>query len=253
MTIEAPARRGRRAKAAASRALADVQRDRRFYTAMTIAAAVVVFFGFAPSYYLRDSVRFQPLPMYLRVHGFVFTMWMILNIVQTSLVAARRTDLHRTLGWATAALAAVMVVVGATAGILSMRLQVEAGYAQQARAFLTTPLFSMTVFAGFVAAAIVRRRDAQTHKRLMLLATMSILDAAVARLPFDVIRSTSWSHMAVTDVFLVTVVLYDLATRRTVHNAYLWGGLVLLIEQALRIPVGETDAWQSVARVIFGV
>jgi hypothetical protein len=244
MTIEAAALGGRASPGA--------QHDRLFYSSMTIAAALVVFVGFAPSYYLRDSDQLLPLPTYLRVHGLVFTMWMVLCIVQTSLVAARQTDVHRAVGWVTAALAVVMVMVGTAAGILSMRVQVEAGYGQQARAFLTTPLFSMMVFAGFVAAAIVRRRDAQTHKRLMLLATMSILDAAVARLPLDVVRTTSWAHMATTDLFLVVAVLYDVATRHTVHQAYVWGGLVLVIEQALRIPVGETTMWQSIARVILG-
>ena len=226
--------------------------DRMFYTGIAIAAALVVLVGFAPSYYLRDSDQLLPLPTYLRVHGLVFTMWMILCIVQTLLVAARQTDVHRAIGWVTAAIALVMVIVGPMAGILSMRAQVEAGYGQQARAFLTTPLFSMAVFAAFVAAAIVRRRDAQTHKRLMVLATISILDAAVARLPFEGIRATAWSHMAVTDVFLAAAILYDLATRRTVHQAYVWGGAILLLEQALRIPVGETAIWQSIASAIIG-
>ena len=226
--------------------------DRPFYTGMAIAAAVVVFAGFAPTYFLRASYQTTPLPTYLQVHGFLFTTWIALFIAQTSLVAARRTNVHRRLGWAMAALAVVMVVVGTTAGIWSMRRQVEAGFVQQAQAFLTTPLFSMVAFAAFVAAAIRLRRDSQTHKRLMLLATISILDAAVARLPFEFLRASNWSYLPATDVFLLAAILYDVASRRTVHQAYVWGGLVLVIEQALRIPVGETAAWQAIARAIIG-
>jgi hypothetical protein len=227
--------------------------DRPFYTGMAIAAAVVVFAGFAPTYFLRGSYQTTPLPTYLQVHGALFTAWIALFIAQTYLVAARRTYLHRRLGWATAGLALVMVVVGTTAGILSMRIQVEAGNVQQAQAFLTTPLFSMTVFAAFVGAAIALRGDAQVHKRLMLLATISILDAAVARLPFDVFRTSSWAYLPATDILLAVAILYDLASRRTVHPVYLWGGLLLVIEQALRIPVGETAAWQAIASAIIGV
>jgi hypothetical protein len=226
--------------------------DRPFYTAMAIAAAVVVFAGFAPTYFLRASYQPAPLPTYLQVHGFLFTTWIALFITQTSLVAARRTDVHRRLGWAMAALAVVMVVVGTTAGVWSMRRQVDAGFAEQAQAFLTTPLFSMAAFAGFVAAAIARRRDSQTHKRLMLLATISILDAAVARLPFEFLRTSSWTYLPTTDVFLLAAILYDVATRRTVHPAYVWGGAFLIIEQALRLPVGGTAAWQMIARGIVG-
>ena len=225
--------------------------DRQFYTGMSLAAAVVVFVGFSPTFYLRAGSQ-PPLPPYLLVHGFLFTTWIALFIAQTSLVATRRTSIHRRLGWAMAALAVVMVVVGTTAAIWSMRRQVEAGFAQQAQAFLTTPLFSMAAFAAFVAAAIALRSDSQTHKRLMLLATISILDAAVARLPFEFLRTSSWNYIPTTDVFLAAVVLYDVVTRRTVHQVYIWGGLLLVIEQALRIPIGNSAAWQSIARAILG-
>ena len=226
--------------------------DRQFYTGMAIAAAVVVFVGFAPTYFLRGSYQTTSLPTYLQVHGFLFTTWIGLFIAQTSLVAVRRTNVHRRLGWTMAALAVVMVVVGTTAGIWSMRRQVDAGFVKEAQAFLTTPLFSMMAFAGFVATAIVRRRDSQIHKRLMLLATISILDAAVARLPLEFLRASSWNYLPTTDVFLLTAILYDVVSRRTVHAAYVWGGLVLIIEQALRIPVGETAAWQALAGAIIG-
>ena len=217
---------------------------------MAVAAAAVVFVGFAPTFYLRSSYQSTPLPTYLQVHGFFFTTWIALFIVQTTLVAARRTDIHRRLGWAMAGLALVMVVAGTTAGILSMERQVEAGNVQQAQAFLTTPLFSMVVFAALVAAAITLRRDPQMHKRLMLLATISILDAAVARLPLEFLRTSSWNYIPTTDVFLGGAVLYDVLSRRTVHQAYIWGGLVIVIQQALRIPIGETAAWQALAHAI---
>jgi hypothetical protein len=226
--------------------------DRQFYTGMAVAAAAIVFVGFAPTYFLRASYQSTPLPTYLHVHGVLFTAWIVLFIAQTSLIASRRTSLHRRLGWVTAALAVVMVVVGTTAGIWSMRRQVDAGFAQQAQAFLTTPLFSMMVFAAFVAAAIKLRRDSQTHKRLMLLATISILDAAVARLPLEVMRTSSWAYLPATDILLAAAILYDVVSRRTVHQAYVWGGVLLVIEQALRIPVGETAAWQAFARAIIG-
>jgi hypothetical protein len=240
MTIEAPA---------LARPVGGLY-DRQFYTGMAIAAAAVVFFGFAPSFYLRSSAS-TPLPTYLVVHGVLFTMWIALFIAQTSLVAARRTDVHRKLGWAGIALATAMVVVGTTAGIVSMRGRFP-DQGAVALSFLTTPLFSMVMFATLIAAAVRFRRDSQTHKRLMLLATISILDAAVARLPFDVLRSSAWAYLPATDVFLAAAILYDLASRRTVHAAYVWGGALIVIEQALRIPIGNTAAWQAMAGSIIG-
>jgi hypothetical protein len=86
----------------------------------------------------------------------------------------------------------------------------------------------------------------------MLLATISILDAAVARLPFEILKTSTWNYLPLTDLFLATAIAYDLLSRRRVDQAYIWGGLLLVVEQALRIPVGDTQAWQSFARAIIG-
>jgi hypothetical protein len=240
MTVEAPALMARPRS----------RYDRQFYVGMAIVAAVAVVIGFAPTYFLRASYQSTSLPLYLRIHGFLFTTWIALFIAQTSLVAARRTDIHRRLGWATVALAVIMVIAGTTAGILSGRREVAAGHVDEALSFLTTPLFSMVVFPAFVAAAIRFRRQPQTHKRLMLLATISLLDAPVARLPFEILQASSWAYMVATDLFLLPVILYDVISRRQVSPVYLWGGSLLIVEQLLRIPIGETDAWHTIARAI---
>lgn len=87
------------------------RRERVFYTCMAAAFAVTVFAGFARTYYLRPFFDPKPLVTILHLHGLVFTSWVVLLVVQTALVAKRRTDVHRRLGVAGAALAALMVVV----------------------------------------------------------------------------------------------------------------------------------------------
>ena len=133
-----------------------------------------------------------------------------------------------------------MVGVGTTAGIWVMRRQVEAGFAQQAQAFLTTPLFSMVAFAALVGAAIRFPLQSADAQAIDATATISIFDAAVARLPFAFLRTfpagticrplmiSGWPRSCTTS-----------RPRRTVHPAYIWGGLLLVIEQALRIPIGD--------------
>src|SRR5687767_3050526 len=85
------------------------RRDRRFFTGMAVAAMLTVFAGFAPSYYLkvltgRPGISGQAvLSPLLHVHGFVFTSWIVLFLVQARLVAARRIGLHRRLGYAAVA------------------------------------------------------------------------------------------------------------------------------------------------------
>src|SRR5262245_21522202 len=66
--------------------------DRQFYMGIAVLAALTVFVGFAPTFFLRSSYQTTPLPLHLQVHGFLFTTWIVLFIVQTWLVAARRTS-----------------------------------------------------------------------------------------------------------------------------------------------------------------
>jgi hypothetical protein len=233
-----------------SRHAADRWIDRVFYTSMAIAVFAVVFVGFAPTYYLRLHFQTTPLPLYLHLHGLAFTAWIGLFAAQTMLVAARRIDVHRRFGWAGAALAVVMVVVAITAAILSGRRAVAAGHEDEALTFLTTPFLAMVVFTILVGGAIYYRRRTETHKRLMLLATISLLDAAVARWPIDFVATSAWALYVLTDLFIVAAVLYDLASRRRVHPVYLWGSALILAGQSLRTVIGQTEMWHAIARAI---
>jgi hypothetical protein len=226
--------------------------DRVFYTSISIAVVGAVFAGFARTYYLRASFQPAPLPLYLKLHGFAFTTWVGLFLAQTTLVAAGRTDIHRRLGWAGAGLAVLMVVAALSAAIFSGHREVLAGHADQARTFLAVPIFSMLVFPVFVASAVYYRRYPETHKRLMLLATLSIIDAAVARWPIAWIATTWWAYYALADFFVALAIGYDLVARRRVHPAYIWGGLLIVGAQAVRELVGPTAAWHAFAQALIG-
>jgi hypothetical protein len=71
-----------------------------------------VFVGFAPTYFLRTLSDRPPLPWLVHLHGVLFSTWILLLLVQTTLVAVKRTDLHRLLGVGGGALAVLMIPVG---------------------------------------------------------------------------------------------------------------------------------------------
>ncbi len=118
--------------------------------------------------------------------------------------------------------------------------------------FLAVPLFDVALFAVLVALAILRRRDAQSHKRLMLLATIGLVTAAIARLP-GVLAWGPPAFFGLTDLFIVAIAIRDVRTRGRLHPATLWGGLALIASQPLRLVVSGTDAWLAFARWITGV
>lgn len=216
---------------------------------MSLAALLVVLVGFAPTYYLRSRFFTDGLPAHLHAHGLLFSAWIVFAAVQTWLIAAGRRAWHRTLGWAGAALAALTTASGVTAGILTARREAARGLDDAAQAFLTIPIFSMAVFAGLVAAAVAWRRHPQVHKRLMLLATISILDAPIARWPG---APGPIGVFVLVDLFIVAMFVYDLVSRGRVHPSTLVGGAAILGNQALRDAVGRSDVWQAMAQAVIG-
>src|SRR4030095_212279 len=96
----------------------DKRRERFFYTGMAAAILLTVFAGFSRTYYLRPVFQTQPLIPLLHMHGLIFTSWIALFLIPTTLVAAKRTRTHMSLGIAGGVLAALMIVIGTLTAIV---------------------------------------------------------------------------------------------------------------------------------------
>lgn len=120
-----------------------------------------------------------------------------------------------------------------------------------ARSLITNAVYlqdSFLVFASLVGVGFYFRRRVDVHKRLMLLATISILPAATARLPFAFIQQVGpLAFFGLADLFIVPCLLYDLGARGHLHRATVWGGLVIVVSHPLRLLTGNTQAWLAFA------
>ncbi|HUG44754.1 MAG TPA: hypothetical protein VMN76_10995 [Acidobacteriota bacterium] len=230
--------------------------DRVFYSGMAISMALTVFVGFGPTYYLRlfsaegpaATVSGFPITPLVHVHGVAFSAWVVLFIVQTALIAGRRVKFHQRLGIAGAVLAAVMIAIGTGTAIAGARAG-SAPPGVDPLAFLIIPLGDMALFAIFVAAAIEQRRNKEAHKRLMLLAYIAILTAAVARWP-GVMPLGPLGFYGLAFLFLFAGIGYDLISRKRVHRAYKWGGALLVLSVPARLAFSETGLWLAVAEYL---
>jgi hypothetical protein len=97
-----------------------------------------------------------------------------------------------------------------------------------------------------VGAGFYLRRSPAAHKRLMLLATLAVLTAAIARLPY-VLPLGPLAYFGFTDLLVVVAMAYDRVTRGRVHPALVWGGLFLVVSQGVRLAVSGTAWWLAVA------
>ncbi len=230
--------------------------ERRFYTGMTIAMFVTVYVGFARSFFLRPLFPGWPSPpepiFYL--HGAAFTAWMVLLVVQASLVAAGRTDVHRRLGRWGVGLAAAMLVLGLQGALIAARRPTGfVGIPVPPLQFLAIPICDMALFVSFVGLAIARRGEPQSHKRWMLLATMNLLTAAIARWPGVITLGAPPLFFGLTDLFLVALAAWDFVSRGRLHPVTLWGGALIVVSQPLRLVISGTPAWLGFARWATGL
>jgi len=231
----------------------------RFYVTMAAIFVAIAFGGFFATYWLqiaRGTFNGSPL---LHVHGLLFSAWTLFFFSQATLMANRKVRQHRAWGLLGISLATAMLFMGLAVAIEGLRNRVDAGYADAARAFVITPVSAVVLFAALVAAAIANVRRPEWHKRLMLVATASILQAPIARFfflaatgggpgvrpglgpPPPIERGISAGLLVAS--LVVVAMVYDWRSRGRVHPAYWWGFGALMAVQLSRPFVGHTEAW----------
>ena len=230
--------------------------EHRFYTGMTVALLVSVVVGFSRSFFLKPLFPGWPSApeKIFYVHGAFFTAWFVLLVAQAFLVATGRTKVHRRIGVLGVALAVGMVALGVVGALTAARRPTGfVGIPVPPLQFLAVPLTDMVLFSTFFALAIARRGDPQAHKRWMLLASLNLVTAAIARWPGVVSVGAPPLFFGLTDLFLVPLVMWDRASRGRVHPATAWGGLLIVASQPLRLVVSGTPAWLAFARWATGL
>jgi hypothetical protein len=236
---------------------------RWFYVWMAAVCALIAFVGFAPTYWLQLAPgTFVGSPL-LHLHAVLFSAWPLFFLLQTVFAARGRIHRHRAWGLLGVSLATAMVFVGFAAANNVLATRLAAGFGDRARAFHIVSTSIITLFGVFVFAAIASVARPEIHKRLMLLATISMLPPAIARLFFAVnvgisaglrpglgpprtVESVMISAL-IADALILAGVIYDVRTRGRPHLVYVIGGVIVVGVQFLRVPLSTTQSWYAIA------
>jgi len=222
-----------------------------FYTWVAVCTFLIIFAGFARTYYLKILFGTAALPLLLHLHGLIFTLWFALFFIQARLIARHRVDLHRRLG-----------IFGAVLAPLAACVAIAVAFHAGRRIYLANPA-SLTVlrvrplaldfgssltFALLVAAALYFRRRGGIHKRLMVLASCGLLLPGVGRLleriPLHFLHAGGlWEMVGFTEIAPIVFILYDTAKHRRLHPGFAWGGLALLSSLPVFTIIGSTHLW----------
>ncbi len=238
-----------------------------FYVTMAATFAAIAILGFAPTYWVplfRGTLDVAPV---LHLHALFFYGWILLFFVQTRLAAAGRLTRHREFGVAGVALATGMCFAGFAAAVHSVRLHSAQGFPDAARAFSVVPLTGIAFFAVLFTLALLNVNRPAIHKRFLLIATASILQAAFGRWfalllapPVPPGQHAPPPPIAVTimpgllcDLLIAAAMLHDRRVNGRVHPVYWSAGAVLLSIQLLRLPIGPSPAWHATVNALIAL
>jgi hypothetical protein len=220
--------------------------DHLFFSGMALLIMLTVFVGFAHTYYLAGIFRASLPSTIIHIHGAAFSCWILLLVTQTSLVSAGRVDIHRRLGIAGFLLACLMVILGVLAATDALARQTGPG-GSDPQFFYIIPLTDMLIFAVLIFSAFRARFNPPSHKRLVLIGTVALMIAALARWPIAFLYMRAPVATFVSYAFLLMLVAYDLWSTRKVHRVTIWASVFLIFVQQIRIPIGKTAAWHAFA------
>ncbi len=222
---------------------------RYLYLGTALVLTALVYLAFTRTFWSPLAAGSLALHPAIVVHAVLFFLWMVFLAVQAWLPLAGRTALHRELGLLGIALAALMVFSGMLATIVSLKQGLPGPQPHAARTGAVLSVAAMVMFSTFIVLAIANTRRPEIHKRLMLLATFSILQAAIARFIMLVPSIAQPQRVVIgaliVDALIVAVALLDARARGRVHPVYVAGGAFIAGVQYLRAELLVTDAWAT--------
>jgi hypothetical protein len=217
---------------------------RGFYAWAALGAAAIVVAGFMPSYYFKSLFTTPALPWLLHLHGAVMTSWFALFLLQTCLVQARRVRWHRRLGVLGGVIALLVVVVGAIVAFHAAAREVQAHTPDGPLmvAILGFDCVNLPLFALLIGAGITLRSRSDFHKRLMVLATLTLLGPPIDRIPIDFIQTNHLHTLWLAEAFILLCVGVDTISHRRLHPAFGWGALLIIASFHLAF-LGASSEW----------
>lgn len=256
---------------------------RGFHVGMSSFLLLMVLLGFAPTWLLTPVVGTshlpagqQGFPWHVHVHGLLMTAWYALLLTQSLLAASGRGRFHRRLGLFAFTLAVPMVAFAALTVVRFAQRYFVGGFPEPPDTMppiIAGDFAELLLFTTFAVGAFHWRRESDAHQRLVLLASISFIGPAMARVG-GLLMTIACGELATNgqlasgqaDPRLVSVVgvsgaiavpllvmalaLHDWTTRRRVHPVTLWGGLLAIAVSLAGTRFGAASAGRALVNAL---
>lgn len=225
--------------------------DQSFFTRFAVALVLFILFGFI-QFELRGFVDIRTAPLFLHVHGAVMVSWLAMFVVQNVLISSGQVQIHRTLGWLALALASAVVAVCSYTGVTAIKMNIVPPFFSVAQ-FLALTQVSAASFGGLVGYAVLRRKDTQWHRRLMLGSLILISEPALGRiLPMPILGGEmgEWTVLLVQLAMLAILARHDSKLLGAIHPATKVVTAVVVLSHVAISALSNWPAFATYAQVV---
>ena len=175
--------------------------------------------------------------------------WLLLLTSQLVLIRSHKVALHRRVGQLGCVWMPLLVVIGLVTSIIVDRSKF--GTPGWDPGFFSIQLYDLVLFAALTGIALLMRRNPASHKRLMLLGTVTLSNAGFARWWGRVLGAwlgRGYVPELVEDflgdfLILGAMLAYDFATRGRANRALVRGAALVVGTESLAVFIYLNSGW----------
>ena len=225
--------------------------DRLFYTAAGALFLILTVLGFRQYIFAGRHFDGSPIdPTILATvvaHSSAIFAWFVLFFVQALLIASKNRKLHMKLGWSVLVIGAVIAVTGPLVAYRSIRLvPSQVVFDWPGPQFLLVMYSEIALFVTFAAIGVLNRKRPRIHRPMMVMASLSILSGATARIPLvnSIFGLHHWMAIFGPVVALgALLLLVRWMMTRTLEREFAFGLAALVVVTVVAGGLAQTNAW----------
>lgn len=223
---------------------------------MGLVGLLAVLVGFSKTFIHPISTGNFKAPVIIYIHAAFAFSWIMLFVIQTFLIRFNKTKTHMQLGVVGLFIAIGVAVTIIPAGLHVVEKELKQGLGEVAISGIVGNCTSALMFLVLVLAGIYYRKNPQTHKRLLLLATIIVLWPAWFRFRHffpSIDRPEIWFAVVLADSLIVISWIRDKLIIGRVHQVFLYIGTFIILENCIELVLFDTPIWRQFAIYIYGM
>jgi hypothetical protein len=232
------------------------KRTPSFFLVIGLVGVFAVLTGFAKTFILPVSAGNFKAPPVIYIHGAFAFGWIILFVTQTFLIHFNNYRIHMTLGIVGIFIALGVALTMIPAGLYAVEKELKQGLGDTAISGIVGTCISALMFFSIVLAGIIYRNKPETHKRLMLLATILVLWPAWFRFRHyfpSIPRPDIWFAVVLADSLIVISWIRDKLVNGRIHPVLGYIGTIIMAEHIFEVIMFDSNSWRVVAKHIYGL